>query len=271
MLKEYFYNAMLTLKDQLNRRIQLKSPPKRIISLVPSQSEFLWDIGLREEMVGITKFCIHPAEMHKSIERVGGTKTLNLEKIRKLKPDLIIANKEENDQAQIEVLQKEFNVWISDIYTFDDAFNMMRSLGEIVGKQKKAEKLIQTIQTRIGNIKNYFAKQKVAYFIWNKPYMFVAQNTFIHYVLDYVGFKNALSSLLRYPQLSDDELITLNPDFCFLSSEPFPFKQKHIKELQTKLPNAKILIVDGEVFSWYGSRLLSLENYIVTLKKRMDA
>ena len=139
--------------DQLNNTINLDAFPKRIISLVPSQSELLWDLGLREELVGITKFCIHPNEMFKSIERVGGTKKLDIDKIRELKPDLIIGNKEENEQTQIEELQKEFSVWMSDIYDLSDAFDMISSLAEITGKENKAEQLIKTIKSNFLSIR----------------------------------------------------------------------------------------------------------------------
>lgn len=255
--------------DQLNTTIQLSEIPKRIISIVPSQSEFLWDIGLREELVGITKFCIHPQQLYKTVERVGGTKNLNLDKIRALKPDLIIGNKEENERSQIEILQKEFNVWMSDIYNFEDAFEMMEKLGAIFNKRDKALNIIHSLKQTLPSIHNIFSRQRVAYFIWNKPYMFAAKNTFIDHVLNYTGLENALSELKRYPDLTDEALQQLDPEICFLSSEPFPFKEKHVLELQKKLPNAKILIVDGEVFSWYGSRLLHLEAYVKELKTKI--
>ena len=253
---------MLYYTDQLGNTLQLKERPKRIVSLVPSQSEFLWDLGLGDELVGITKFCIHPDEMFRTVERVGGTKTLNIERIRELKPDLIIANKEENEQSQIELLQTEFNVWMSDIYNFEDAIRMMDSLGELLGKREKAIQIVNQLKSALPRIKNIFQKQRVAYFIWNKPYMCAAQNTFIDFVLKHIGLENALDGLERYPELTEEKLVKLKPDLCFLSSEPFPFKETHVNELEKILPDSKILIVDGEVFSWYGSRLLQLEKYV---------
>ena len=262
---------MLKYKDQLGNVIKLEEKPMRIISIVPSQSEFLWDIGLRNELVGITKFCVHPTEMFKSIERVGGTKKLNINKIRALKPDLIIGNKEENEQADIELLQKEFNVWMSDIYTFEDSFEMMNDLGKILDKKNQVTKLVDEIKRTLPEVKNIFKGQKTAYFIWYKPYMFAAKNTFIDHVLNYVGLKNALGNLKRYPKLDDEKVKQIDPELCLLSSEPFPFKVKHIKELRDKLPNAKIVIVDGEIFSWYGSRLLHFNEYIKDLEKLIMA
>lgn len=253
--------------DQLGNKIRLQEKPKRVVSIVPSQSEFLWDIGLREELKGITRFCIHPDEMFTSVERVGGTKKLDLQKIRQLRPDLIIGNKEENEQSQIEALQKEFPVWMSDIYTFQDAFSMMQELGRMLGKEKESGALVNSLKASLPGIRNIFAGQKVAYFIWNNPYMVAGKNTFIDHVLNYVGLKNALSHKERYPELDNLSLQKLAPDYCFLSSEPFPFKEKHVKELQNILPDSRIMIVDGEMFSWYGSRLLYLEKYIKELRR----
>lgn len=236
---------------------------------MPSQSEFLWDIGLKKELVGITKFCIHPDKMFRSVERIGGTKNLNIEKIRALKPDLIVGNKEENDKTQIELLQKEFNVWMSDIYTFKDALAMMKSIGKITGRQTAGEKIISGIKKTLPSIKGLFKKQRVIYFIWNKPYMLAGKNTFIDYVLNYAGFINAAEKLDRYPELNEIDLKKLKPELCFLSSEPFPFKEKHAKEMQAILPDSKIVIVDGEMFSWYGSRLLKLPKYFKELKRKL--
>ena len=258
---------MLGYTDQLGNELRLAKKPQRIVSLVPSQSELLWDLGLREELVGITKFCVHPQQLFSSTLRVGGTKKLDMDKIRALAPDVIIGNKEENERAQIEVLQAEFPVWMSDIYTFEDIFGMIRSMGEIFDKQTIAANMILKLQTSLSCIKNYFVKQQLAYFIWNAPYMFAARNTFIDHVLTHVGFENALSAFDRYPSLDNKALQSVAPEICFLSSEPFPFKDKHVKALQKILPHTKILIVDGEVFSWYGSRLLHLEEYLNKLAK----
>ena len=262
---------MLAYKDQIGNVIKLAEKPVRIISIVPSQSEFLWDLGLHNELVGITKFCIHPNEMYRGVERVGGTKKIDIEKIRALKPDLIIGNKEENERSDIELLQKEFNVWMSDIYTFDDSFEMMTQLGIIVDKEFQAKKIVDVIRTSLTEVKAIFSKQTVAYFIWNKPYMLAAKNTFIDFVLSYVGLTNAFSHLERYPEVDEKALQQIAPELCFLSSEPFPFKEEHLMELQNALPNSKIVIVDGEVFSWYGSRLSHLNAYIKDLKKQLHA
>jgi len=259
---------MSVYKDQVGNLVRLSKRPQRIISLVPSQSEYLWDLGLRSALVGITKFCIHPDDMYCGFARVGGTKKLDLDKIRELKPDLIIGNKEENERSQIEELQKEFPVWMSDIYTFEDTFAMMKAIGEMLDKRKESETLVDTLRNSLTSIQNIFVKKRVAYFIWNKPYMLAASSTFIDHVLNHLGLENALSKYDRYPELNEDQLQEINPDICFLSSEPFPFKEEHVKELQIILPKSQIVIVDGEVFSWYGTRLLHLAKYVAGLPLR---
>lgn len=262
---------MTLFTDQAGHTFNLEKKPERIISIVPSQSEFLWDIGVRKELVGITKFCIHPYEMFGTVERVGGTKNLDFQKIRALKPDLIIGNKEENDRGQVETLQKEFNVWISDINDFGSALNMMTSLGTLVGREHETNLLTAEIKSSLQKIKNLFNGEEVAYFIWNDPYMCVAENTFIDHVLQYVGFKNVFTGANRYPEISLKELQETSPAYCFLSSEPFPFYEKHVAEMKKILPASKILIVDGEMFSWYGSRLLKLEGYLGELKELLNS
>jgi ABC-type Fe3+-hydroxamate transport system substrate-binding protein len=256
---------MITVQDQIGNRFVFEKSPARIISIVPSQSEFLWDLGMKDQLVGITKFCVHPDEMFRSVTRVGGTKKLDIKMIRSLKPDLIIGNKEENERGEIELLQKEFPVWMSDIFSFDDACQMMNSLGLIFGKETASLAITNRIKNAIAEVKNIFSGQTTAYFIWNDPYMFAAKNTFIDHVLIHIGLENALKDFSRYPQLNKEELTKLNPDYCFLSSEPFPFKAKHVEELKKILPQSKIIVVDGEMFSWYGTRLIELNRYVKNL------
>ena len=257
----------MKLTDQTGYTLELKcDPPKRIISIVPSQPELLWDLGLQKELVGITKFCIHPNEMYRSIERVGGTKKLDFDKIRALQPDLIIGNKEENDQHQIEELRNEFPVWMSDIYDLSDAFDMISSLAGITGKENKAEQLIKAIKSSFEKLDlNKFTGKKVAYFIWYDPYMTSANNTFIDHILKKLGMINVFAYLSRYPKVNAAQIKGAAPDYIFLSSEPFPFNEKHIQELKQISPDSEVLLVDGELFSWYGSRLQYAPAYFETL------
>ncbi len=252
--------------DQTGNTIELKDKPRRIVSLVPSQSELLWELGLKDELVGITKFCIHPEEMYRNVRGVGGTKKLNIKMIEGLKPDLIIGNKEENDKEQIIELQKKFPVWMSDITDLDQANEMIRQLGQICGKEKEAKDILDSIKDSLSQCKNIFSAQKVAYFIWYRPWMLAGGDTFINSVLMHTGFSNLVENISRYPELDDEQLRELQPAYCLLSSEPFPFKEKHIQELQRLLPESRIVLVNGEMFSWYGSRMQLMGNYMRQLK-----
>ena len=257
--------------DQIGHSISLNEIPQRIISIVPSQTELLWDLGLKDQLVGITRFCIHPEEMFRTITRVGGTKTLDLKKIKALNPDLIIANKEENEASQIKALQKDFPVWTSDIFTLNDAFSMMLMLGKITGKTEKAEEIISKIKSDFEEIKvltHKKSKTKVVYLIWKNPYMAAGKNTFIDHMLEIFGFENAVKDL-RYPEINTDGIKKLNPDYIFLSSEPYPFREKHFEEFP--MEKSKVKLVDGEIFSWYGSRLLHAKDYFIKHLSKADS
>lgn len=259
---------MRSFTDQTGHVFSVKNPLKRVVSLVPSQTELLYFLGLDEYVVGTTWFCVHPKEKVKKSTRVGGTKQLDLDKIRQLKPDIIIANKEENLQTDIEQLRKEFCVYTSDILTLSDSFLMTADLGEMFNKTNECEELIAQLKASFHPLKNMFAGQ-VLYLIWNEPLMAVGNNTFIASVLQYLGF--AIVSIPdRYPELNNDVLGTISPDFVFYSSEPFPFKEKHMQPLKEHFPKAKHQLVDGEMFSWYGSRLLKLPAYITKLKAQLS-
>lgn len=258
----------MIITDQLDRTIEFNFPPKRIISLVPSQSELLWDLGLQQELVGITKFCVHPKEMFRSVKRIGGTKTIKLDEIKKLTPDLIIANKEENQQGQIEELCKHFPVYISNIFTIQDALQMIEQVGLICNREIVAKDLVKKINKEYLTFinKNKKKELRVVYLIWREPYMAAGSTNFINEILSVCQLKNMFANHeCRYPEINIEELQKENPDVVLLSSEPYPFKEKHIMELQTHLPNTKIMLVDGEMFSWYGSRLLYAFDYLDSL------
>jgi len=255
---------MPAFTDQLDREIQINHPPQRIISLVPSQTELLFDLGLGSRIVGVTKFCNHPSNKVKHISKIGGTKQLNFDSIKSLKPDLIIGNKEENEQSQIGLLMKHYPVWMSDIVTLDDALQMITGIGDITGTNAEAGDLAGRILQDFAGLEPCNKNLKIVYLIWKKPYMVAGQNTFINDMLQRCGFENAIKQE-RYPQLSASELQHLMPDVVLLSSEPYPFKQKHITEFKNILTESKIRLVDGEMFSWYGSRLLCAIGYFKQL------
>jgi len=265
--------AML-FTDQLHRNIEIPAwPPRRIVSLVPSQTELLADLGLENEVVGITKFCVHPKKWFREKARVGGTKTLNFEKINALSPDLIIGNKEENERAQIEALAEHFPVWLSDVRTLAQAYDMMARVGELVGKAAEAQYLVEKIKAsfavhRVPSAVN--RPPSVAYFIWRKPYMAAGGDTFVDEMLRVAGFENVFAHKNRYPEISLEELAEAKPEVILLSSEPYPFAEKHFGPLREKCPNARIQLVDGEMFSWYGSRLLHSAAYFQKLREILN-
>ena len=256
---------MTEYKDQLGNFISLTSEPKRIISLVPSQTELLSDLGLDEEIIGITKYCVHPKSWRESKTIIGGTKKLNIEKIKELKPDLIIANKEENEKKQVKELMQLFPVWVSDIKTVEEALNMIEEIGRITAKEKRALEIQNNIREQFSLFKLATASDihhpiSVLYLIWKNPFISAGTDTFIHHLLAICGLENIIAEK-RYPELSPEKIKALNPSFIFLSSEPYPFRKKHKAELQAMCPSAKIVLVDGEMFSWYGSRLLYAPSY----------
>jgi len=244
--------------DQLNRTISLPNPPKRIVSLVPSQTELLVDLGLRNKIVGVTKFCIHPKGLKKEKTVIGGTKNFHFDKIESLQPDLIIGNKEENYQEGIEKLAEKFPVWMSDIYTLEDAYRMIMCVGELTDTSIQAVQIVSQIKD--GLEKEFKLKGSAVYLIWKDPLIAIGSNTFIDSMLEKAGFKNLINQS-RYPEIDLEEIVNLNPEFLLLSSEPYPFKEKHILFFQEKLPKTKIKIVNGEMLSWYGSRLLFTGKY----------
>jgi ABC-type Fe3+-hydroxamate transport system substrate-binding protein len=243
-----------TFTDQLSRAITINYPPQRIISLVPSQTELLFDLGLGERVVGITKFCIHPSNRLKTKTKVGGTKQVRINLIRNLKPDLIIGNKEENERSQIEILMSEFPVWMSDIADLHQAINMIKSIGQLTGASRQADTLALQIKNSFSMLQQMQSRLRVAYLIWQGPYMVAGKDTFIDDMLHRCGFINVFEQE-RYPVCTALDLQRANPDVIMLSSEPYPFKQRHIDAFKTIVPAARVILVDGEMFSWYGSRL----------------
>jgi len=252
-----------TFTDQMSHQVTLSAPPKRIISLVPSQTELLYDLGLEEEVVGITKFCIHPEKWFRHKTRVGGTKQYDFDKIESLQPDLIIGNKEENDEEQIRLLQSKYPVWMSDIHNLHEALEMIRGISDLTGRAGKGEEITGKISSLFNELKSELSlrpKLSAAYLIWRHPYMAAGHNTFIDSMLHLLNMQNVFADT-RYPETTTEELKELAPQVILLSSEPYPFREKHIAEIQQAIPSAKVILADGEMFSWYGSRLLMAPAY----------
>lgn len=256
--------SFYSFTDQTGHQIQLFQTPQRIISLVPSQTELLADLGLENRVVGITRYCVYPTHWRTQKAVVGGTKDFDPQIVEKLNPDLIIGNKEENEQSAIESLRNRYSVWLSDIDSLSDALSMISEIGAMTGRLAEAGNIISAIRHSFATMPS-FKPGRVLYLIWRKPWMAAASGTFINSMLETIGLENCLKGMSRYPELSDEQIRSLNPDVIFLSSEPFPFREKHIQQIRTLCPDSKILLVDGEMFSWYGSRLLKAPAYFNSL------
>lgn len=253
--------------DQLGRPVELPASPRSIVSLVPSITELLYTLQLDEQVTGITKFCIHPNNWFREKTRVGGTKNIKADVIHELQPDLIIANKEENVKEQIEELAQHYPVWVTDVNNLADAMVMIEQIGAITSTQPGATRLISQINAAFSDLPQKNQPLKAGYLIWRNPYMTIGKDTFIHDMLARCGFKNIFDNTTRYPAIDTWQLAQC--DLLLLSSEPYPFQQKHIDELQAQLPNTRIILVDGEMFSWYGSRLLHAPAYFTNLLQQL--
>jgi len=252
-----------TVTDQMGYDIEVPNSPQSIISLVPSQTELLYDLGLKDEIKGVTKFCIHPESAVREVPKIGGTKKFRFDTIKELKPDLLIGNKEENYKEGIEELKKEYPVWMSDVFDLSDALKMITDISVLVGKSEKGQEIVDNIREGFNQIEKKEPKRTL-YFIWQKPYMVAGKSTFIDQMLQAIGLVNVIEED-RYPELTAEDIADFDPELILLSSEPFPFKAKHFPDFKELCPNADMHIVDGEMFSWYGSRLMKAPAYFNSL------
>lgn len=267
----------MILTDSIGTSHTFTTTPKRIVSLVPSQTELLYELGLEESIVGITKFCVHPFHFKSTKTIIGGTKQVKVEVIKALKPDIIIGNKEENTKEIMESLQDICPVWVTDIFSIDDNLQMIQDFGILFNKRTEARKWRDKIQFAYQDFLQFMEDKKprrVAYFIWANPYMVAGGNTYIDALLQLNKFENIYANHPnyegRYPEIVIQKMrIQGDPDVIFLSSEPFPFKDEHAFELGRFTHHATTIFVDGEMFSWYGSRVLKAFDYFKKLHLRM--
>lgn len=256
----------MVFKDQIGRTIHLHAVPERVVSLVPSQTELLVDLGLRDKLVGITRFCVHPKELRNTVTRVGGTKEARIHKLQKLNPDFIFCNKEENTQEMVQELEEIAPVWVTDMYSVADCNEMIRQIGEVFMVADKASEIIRRINLAKADFIEFMKDKptrKVLYTIWKNPYMAAGRNTFINELLKLNKFENAITAPdSRYPEIDFPDFPDL--DVILLSTEPYPFNESHAMELRKEL-NKNVAVVDGEFFSWYGSRLALAFAYFKTL------
>lgn len=256
----------MLFRDHIGREFQLEHTPQRIISLVPSQTELLCDLGLESSLVGITRFCVHPTYLRKEKQRVGGTKRVSLKKVKELQPDIILCNKEENTPEMVAELEQIAPVHVSDISGIPETLQLIRDYGKIFNVVSEAQNLIRKLSRELQEFENFVADRpykQVLYFIWKEPYMVAGNDTFINKMLQLNHLENVVGQN-RYPELSLAEIEQMNPELILLSSEPYPFTEKDMEEFERF--SGKVVVVDGEAFSWYGSRLLKSLDYFKELK-----
>ncbi len=241
--------------------------------MVPSQTELLVDLGLEASLVGITKFCVHPVQLKQTKQLVGGTKNCNIDKIKALQPTHILCNKEENTKEIVEACEKIAITHVSEIYTIEDSIALIKTYGQLFFRKTEANALIQKINFKYSNFKTFIKEKpvvKVAYFIWRNPWMVAANDTYIDAILALNNFENIYQNKSRYPEVELKKIrLEGDPDLVLLSSEPYPFKEEHAFEIGRHTHHAKTIFVDGEYFSWHGSRLLKAFDYFIALRNRI--
>lgn len=250
---------MITITDQTGNSLYFSKPPEKLVCLVPSLTETIADAGLENHLAGITKFCVHPMSLRDKVRIIGGTKNPRVKDIFALKPDLIIANKEENRHEDIEAFRQFTQVYVSDIKTSHDV-SLFLSFLQTLYKTDGCHHLIEQIE----NLHNLPVRLKIptCYLIWKDPLMTIGNDTFIHHMMEKYGFSNVFGNKLRYPQISYSKIEEYNPEIIMLSTEPYPFKETDISNLSHMFPASKVVLVDGEMFSWYGSRIIKANGYL---------
>ncbi|WP_224484769.1 ABC transporter substrate-binding protein [Robertkochia aurantiaca] len=257
----------MILTDQVGREVSLPGTPGRIISLVPSLTEALCDLKLADQIVGRTRFCLHPRAMLSHVPVMGGTKKINPEKIRRARPDIILCNKEENTFKMVGELEKIAPVHVSDVSTVDDALELFRHYGDIFKKEEEAENLIERISNKRSKLldDNGQKSKRAAYLIWKEPWMLAGKGTFIDHMMGLCGLHNVIQQQ-RYPAIDIHEIKATAPEVVLLSSEPYPFRTRHLHELKKYFPDSRILLVDGSYFSWYSGRIADAFNYFTQIQ-----
>lgn len=259
-----------SVTDSLGRSLEIPTEPQRIISLCPSQTETLFALGLAERIVGRTRYCIHPKGLVEKVPVIGGTKKIDSGAVEALQPDLIIAQMEENTKEDVEKLTAIAPVYVTRVESFAEALESIRRLGDITGKAEQAAQIVQEIEAAFAELVPQAAvlPLRVLYLIWRKPYMAAGNQTYIHSLLERLGWENVAVTLPgRYPALQEPE--QLDPQLVLLSDEPFPFSEKHFPEIQRLWPQAEVRLVRGDYFSWYGIRMKEAAAYLKNLKETL--
>lgn len=266
--------------DARGRALSLEATPERIVSLVPSTTETLFALGVGHRVVGRTRFCVHPVDQVADVPIVGGPKDPQIERVRALAPDLVLANAEENRAQDVAALETLTPVYVTFPRTVPQAITDLRTLGAISGQVERAEEIAAAIEEELARLRALAAQRepfRFAYLVWRQPYMTVNRDTYIHDLLAAGGGINVFADEPeRYPHTSAQEIFGRKPDLIFLPSEPYPFDQEHRDELlgQCGDPDrwrGRILLVDGEMFSWHGARTREGLRYYRVLLQELES
>ncbi len=245
----------------------------RIVSLVPSLTELLVALDLAEELVGRTGFCVHPRQVVRRVPKVGGTKGFDVDKLRALQPTHVLVNIDENRREEVEALSSFVpHLIVTHPLTAHDNLGLYRLLGGVFGRERRAAALCADFErawTALDRFSASLPRQRVLYVIWRDPWLGVARDTYISHMLAAAGWDTLpLTSTVRYPEIRLPELAR-EADIVFLSSEPYPFRVQHQRELTALLPDTRIELIDGELVSWYGSRAIAGLRYLRELRAQL--
>jgi ABC-type Fe3+-hydroxamate transport system substrate-binding protein len=251
--------------DASGSTLVLAHPPRRIVSLIPSITETLCHLGLADALVGITAYCVEPRDVVRGKRRIGGEKDPDLDAIRALEPDLVVANIEENVREHIAALRDwAIPVWVTYPRTVAGALQMIRELGEVTGTGDRAEALLSELQPLYERVRDASAARRpvpVFYPIWRNPWMTIGADTYIHDVLAVCGAANVFGDHPeRYPTITLDDMAARRPEVIILPDEPFRFRRAHLADFApyTDVPavrDGRLHLVDGKPFSWHGPRI----------------
>ena len=260
---------MQTIKDCLGDEISIPKNITKIVSLVPSISELIYDLNAEDKIVGVTKFCVHPKYFQIEKTVVGGVQEFDIDKIIALKPDVVFASKDENFEDEIIELRKHVPVYVTDVKNVNEAISMIKTIGALLNKRSDADKITMKIDMQLkdlAKVTDDLLYRSAAYFVWNDPWVAAGKDTFIDSLLKLIKVDNVFSNLKeRYPMVTGANIHIGNPQMIMLPSEPFKFEDKHAIEIGRHTHDAATFFVDGQMFSWYGSRLVKSIDYLKLL------
>ena len=263
--KRDHFTGKLIIKDQLKRKITIRYPINKIVSLVPSITQTLYDFGLESKVIGITKFCPQGDEEKYKKICIGGTKNINIDKITQIDPDIILSDQEETPERIVKKISLHMPIWLSRVTNMEYNIEFMYNLNEILPCTNKIYKHLMSIEDKIKSIKQIGKNSSFLCLIWKDPYMAAASSTYISSFISNFGFNNSISHLKRYPKISLEEIKTMAPEWIFLPDEPYAFNEENKKTLQKILPKSKVITLIGKHLSWYGSLSYTAIDYFTSL------